>query len=344
MNEAPGELARRSVSRAGIQFIGGWEGFRGDLYNDPLGHCTIGYGHLVHRGRCNGSEPPQFKRGITHAQGLDLLQDDVRRFADAVDVAVRVALRQHQFDALVSFAYNVGTGAFSGSTLLRKLNGGDHASVPSELMRWTNNGLPGLVRRRRAEGVLYRDGRYASLTEDDEGVGGPEQRAGAEIEEGPETGAEPPDGEDGPVDEFHDSYGENPVDIGDETDEDDTPLPDPDALGLAAADRLHNAMSIAVEMGFLITATTNGKHSPNSYHYAKPYRHVVIRGRRYEVGRAADIAKVGNPDRLYRQYFRKIEPMKAAELFYDPMGYSWKNGQKVPWVPGGHRDHVHVAF
>lgn len=274
------------------------------------------------------------------------MQDDVRSHAAVVDAEVGVAVRQHQFDALASFAYNVGTDAFRGSTLLRKLNGGDYASVPGELMRWTSGGVPGLVRRRRAEGVLFRDGRYAAMREDDEGVGGPEQRVDSDIEEDPVTSAEPaPTGEEGPADEGqHDSYGEHSVDVGEETDEPDTPVLDQEDEGLAAADRLHVAMSTAVDTGLVITATTNGRHGPNSYHYSKPYRYVVIRGRRYEVGRAADVAKVGNPDRLYRQYFRRIEPMRATELFYDPMGYSWKNGKKVPWVVGGHRDHVHVAF
>ena len=73
-------------------------------------------------------------------------------------------LTQYQFDALVSFVFNVGVGAFGGSTLLRRLNQGDYNAVPAELMRWVNSGgtpLPGLVRRRRAEGVLFSRGAYA---------------------------------------------------------------------------------------------------------------------------------------------------------------------------------------
>jgi lysozyme len=151
------------VSRAGVRFIGRWEGFQRNLYNDPLGHCTIGVGHLVHRGNCDGSEPPRFKRGISRRRGLKLLRRDIAEHQAAVSEVVQVALNQQQFDALVSFAYNVGAGAFGTSTLVRKLNQGHYQAVRSELMRWTNNGLPGLVSRRRAEGELFVHGTYVEL-------------------------------------------------------------------------------------------------------------------------------------------------------------------------------------
>jgi lysozyme len=153
----------QTLSATGAQFIAGFEGFSPRLYNDPGGHCTIGYGHLVHLGRCNGNEPADFKREITRVQGLDLLRQDTKAAERAVNQQVQVALGQYQFDALVSFVFNVGAGAFGGSTLLRRLNQGDYKAVPAELMRWINSGgrpLPGLVRRRRAEGVLFSEGNY----------------------------------------------------------------------------------------------------------------------------------------------------------------------------------------
>lgn len=207
----------RSVSSNGVRFIAEWEGFRSTLYNDALGHCTIGYGHLVHRGRCNGSEPVHFKRGITREQGLTLLQQDIRSHASIIDAKVKVSLRQHQYDALASFVYNVGTGGFAGSTLLRKLNGGDYAAVPSELMRWTNGGLPGLVRRRRAEGELFKSGRSGAIAED--------ENVGREDSGSSEVGATdmpPPSLSTGADEGQHDSYGDNPVDVGETTDEPDT--------------------------------------------------------------------------------------------------------------------------
>lgn len=60
----PKRRRRRKLSKTGARFIAGFEGFRSDLYDDAAGHCTIGYGHLVHRGRRNGSEPAEFRRGI----------------------------------------------------------------------------------------------------------------------------------------------------------------------------------------------------------------------------------------------------------------------------------------
>ena len=338
------------ISPAGVRFIGRWEGFRGNLYNDPLGHCTIGFGHLVHRGNCDGSEPARFKRGVTRRRGLKLLRNDIADYQSAINDLVQVALNQHQFDALVSFAYNVGTGAFATSTLLRKLNRSDYQSVRSELMRWTNGGLPGLVSRRRAEGELFRDGTYVDLHESvgregDNELGGPEQRRDAEIAEGL---AEPNDIPlEGPADEGqHAETGEHPVDVGEPVDEPDTPA-SPEVASLPpATERLKRSMSIAIDMGLLITSTTGPGHGPGSYHYRRPYRQITVRDRRYEVGRAQDAAKAGNgnPRPLYRRYFHRLEQMKPTELFYDPMGYSWLNGQKVDWTPGDHRDHVHVAF
>lgn len=335
------------ISSAGLRFIAQWEGFSGTLYNDPLGHCTIGFGHLVHHGRCNGSEPERFRRGITRRQGLTLLRKDAARFEASVDRSVRVALRRPQFDALASFAFNVGTNGFEGSTLLRRLNRGEYAAVPPELMRWTNNGLPGLVRRRRAEGALFRDGRYTSMTiggrTDDE-----QAMSGVEITEGDVANAEPPaDPEEGPADEgMHAPAGENPEDVGEPTDEADTLAPEEDAeLEAARADaRLARAMRIAVGMGLRISSTNKGGHAPGSYHFRPPCGTVVVGGRRYQVCRAFDAAQAGNPHALYRRFFERMERMRPTELFYDPMGYSWKNGQKVGWIVGGHRDHVHVAF
>jgi GH24 family phage-related lysozyme (muramidase) len=135
------------MSAAGLEFLARHEGFSGSLYNDPAGHCTIGFGHLVHHGACNGDEPKRFKDGITREEALQLMAADV----------------EHQFDAVVDFAYNVGKHAFRSSTLLKKLNAGDYGAVPSELAKWVKAGgvtLPGLVKRRKEEGVLFSTGQY----------------------------------------------------------------------------------------------------------------------------------------------------------------------------------------
>jgi lysozyme len=151
------------LSDNGARFIGRFEGFRAHLYNDAAGHCTIGYGHLVHLGNCNGSEPAEFKRGISEGQAEELLRKDAQTAADAVRHSVHVPLNQHQFDALVSFVYNLGAGAFESSTLLKDLNARNFGAVPGQLEEWVHAGgavLPGLVTRRKAEARLFTTGHY----------------------------------------------------------------------------------------------------------------------------------------------------------------------------------------
>lgn len=154
-----------SLSDQGVDFIKEFEGFRANLYNDPAGHCTIGYGTLVHKGNCDGTEPAEYKSGVSEARAKELLKEKTTVFETAINNLVKVALNQQQFDALTSFVYNIGEGAFTKSTLLKKLNGGDFAMVPVELKKWVKaNGvtLPGLARRREAEANLFTSGSYAT--------------------------------------------------------------------------------------------------------------------------------------------------------------------------------------
>jgi GH24 family phage-related lysozyme (muramidase) len=153
-----------SLSPAGIEFIKSWEGFRAQKYNDPAGHCTIGYGTLLHTGNCDGSAPEQpYDNGITEDEATRLLAKKAEGFAKVVSTNPKVTLNQNQFDALVSFAYNIGEGAFLGSTLFKTyLAKGDLSGVPAEMKKWTKArkdgqlvDLPGLVKRRAAEAELF---------------------------------------------------------------------------------------------------------------------------------------------------------------------------------------------
>lgn len=153
------------LSRKGADFIGQFEGFSASLYNDPAGHCTVGYGHLVHLGNCDGSEPAKFKSGISRKRAARMLRKDAGSAAAAIEDAVTVKLSKVEFDALVSFCFNVGAGNFRSSTLLKKLNAGDRGAVPTELNRWVFAGgkkLEGLARRRKAEGRLFATGDYST--------------------------------------------------------------------------------------------------------------------------------------------------------------------------------------
>lgn len=154
-----------TTSEAGAQFVADWEQYRQNLYNDQANHCTIGYGTLVHRGPCDGTESAEFRAGITEPRARELLMTRVEAAADVVNQAVTVALTQNQFDALVTFAYNVGLGGFRGSTLLTELNNGQYDAVPNQMNRWTHAGgavSAGLVTRRQREGDMFRDGTYNS--------------------------------------------------------------------------------------------------------------------------------------------------------------------------------------
>jgi lysozyme len=152
-----------NLSDAGVAFIAAFEGFSAKPYNDPANHATIGFGHLIHTGPINGSEPEEFKNGITREQGLALLRQDARKAEDAVRQQVKVPLSQPQFDALVSFTFNVGAGALARSDLLKRLNRGEYGSVPQELKRWVYAGgrvFGGLQKRREQEGQLWEHGDY----------------------------------------------------------------------------------------------------------------------------------------------------------------------------------------
>lgn len=98
----------RTLSPQGVRFIAGFEGFRANLYNDAAGHATIGYGHLVHRGPVNGSEPAEFKAGISQERALQVLAQDAATAAGEVNRSATHPLSQQQFDALVSSSSTAG--------------------------------------------------------------------------------------------------------------------------------------------------------------------------------------------------------------------------------------------
>lgn len=123
------------------------------VYICPAGYPTIGYGHVV-----KPQEKEQVASGITTEQAEALLRQDVQAAERAVLRLITVPLTDGQFDALVSFTFNLGAGALQRSALRRKVNRGDHAAVPAEFWKWVwaaGRKLEGLVRRREAEAELY---------------------------------------------------------------------------------------------------------------------------------------------------------------------------------------------
>lgn len=146
-----------SVSDRGIAFIARHEGFKPSVYKDPAGLDTIGYGHKVKAGE-------KFGPKLGNEEARRLLLADIATAEAAVHKQVKVTLAQQQYDALVSFVFNVGGQAFASSTLLKQLNAGNYKSAATEMLRWCNIRLqgkvkpsPGLLARRVAEQTMFHE-------------------------------------------------------------------------------------------------------------------------------------------------------------------------------------------
>ena len=151
------------LSDAGLAFIASFEGYHTKL---PDGSCKA-YRCQLGNGRDDGVWTIGFGCTVgvyegliwTRAQADEAFRRELAKFESAVNRLATVDLNQNQFDALVSFAYNVGEGALKGSTLLKKVNSGDQEGAARQFGQWVNsNGVkrvPGLVRRRAAEAELF---------------------------------------------------------------------------------------------------------------------------------------------------------------------------------------------
>lgn len=141
--------SRMSPSQNCIDLVMRSEGCKLKAYLCPAGVWTIGYGATL------GVQPGDV---ISQGRAEGLLRDDLAARGPQVEKRVSVPLTQNQFDALVSFVYNVGVAAFHGSTLRAHLNLGDYAGAAAEFPRWNMAGgriLPGLVVRRADERALF---------------------------------------------------------------------------------------------------------------------------------------------------------------------------------------------
>lgn len=138
-------------SAAGLALTKKYEGLRLSAYKDTGGIWTVGYGHT-------GADVGE-GRIVTEAEAEALLRHDVRDAVASVNAHVRVPIIQNEFDALVDFAYNAGTGSFYSSRLLSLVNENDLAGAGEQFGQWIycrGKVLPGLVRRRAAEAAMFR--------------------------------------------------------------------------------------------------------------------------------------------------------------------------------------------
>ena len=139
-----------NIGLKGLALIKSFEGCKLDSYQDSVGVWTCGY----------GTTGPDIVEGITftQAQAERRLMDSLDSVEQCVERHVTATLTQNQFDALCAFVYNVGCVAFSGSTMLKKVEAGDFVQAAQEFQRWNRAGgnvLAGLTRRRTAEARLF---------------------------------------------------------------------------------------------------------------------------------------------------------------------------------------------
>ena len=139
------------LSEAGLELLKRAEGFRSQTYLDVAGVATIGYGHRLLPGE-------SFPDGIDEARGAAMLVGDVHDAEQAVTRLVRVPLAQGQFDALVDFVFNLGSGRLAGSSLLGDLNAGRYDAAAGQFQLWDHAGareVAALKSRREAEVALW---------------------------------------------------------------------------------------------------------------------------------------------------------------------------------------------
>jgi lysozyme len=142
-----------TYSKDGLNLTKQFEGCQLTAYQDQVGVWTIGYGHTG-SGVVSGL-------AITQDQAVALLVSDVAAAAAFVNNAVTIELQQNEFDALVDFVFNLGRGAFAGSTLLKNLNAGQFDAAAAQFALWDHAGgqvVAGLLRRRQAEAALFQQG------------------------------------------------------------------------------------------------------------------------------------------------------------------------------------------
>jgi len=137
------------ISIEGLALIKKFEGCELEAYQCSAGVWTIGYGH---------TKDVESGMQITKQDAEDMLVEELHEYESYINEYVTASLSQNQFDALVSWVYNLGPANLKASTMLKVLNAGDYEDVPAQLQRWNKAGgkvLDGLIRRRKAEAYLF---------------------------------------------------------------------------------------------------------------------------------------------------------------------------------------------
>jgi len=138
-----------NISEEGLSLIKKFEGCELKAYRCAANVLTIGYGTT--KGVTEDME-------ITKEKAESLLKEEMHEYEGYINDMVKVPLEQNQFDSMVSWVFNLGSGNLSSSTLLKKLNDSEYDEVPAQIKRWNKAGgkvLDGLIRRREAEALLF---------------------------------------------------------------------------------------------------------------------------------------------------------------------------------------------
>lgn len=146
----------KRVSGAGLLFIVAHEGFRNEMYSDSAGHCTVGYGHLIHLGACTSKSWPSF---VSKDQGWELFKKDIQVFEFEIWRNIDTYLPQNKFDALSSMAFNMGWSALERTGIPRMIDSGQMEMVPAAI-RKASCCVDGLKARREDEARLWEFGEY----------------------------------------------------------------------------------------------------------------------------------------------------------------------------------------
>jgi lysozyme len=158
-----GNPSAQASLKNGAEFVGRFEGLRTTPYNDAVGNATIGYGHLIHYGNVTPADNTRY-HGFTTAEALTLLEQDAEKAASVVRSISPPITNQAHFDALVSIAFNCGTGVLdSRSSLGAELRKPGRGKAADAFLLYDHAGgvvLEGLQRRREAERRLWLTGKY----------------------------------------------------------------------------------------------------------------------------------------------------------------------------------------
>tara|TARA_R100000995_G_scaffold38402_1_gene17753 strand:- start:301 stop:744 length:444 start_codon:yes stop_codon:yes gene_type:complete len=146
-----------NISQEGISLIKKFEGCELEAYQCAAGVWTIGYGSTKN-----------VKEGdtLTQKEADNLLLHEMQEYEDYIKELVKVPLKQNQFDALVSWVFNLGPANLKASTMLKFLNAGDYHLIPSQIKRWNKASgkvLEGLIRRREAEALMFEDKDWSAV-------------------------------------------------------------------------------------------------------------------------------------------------------------------------------------